>query len=152
MHISTGIQYDRQFEFLIYQFQLDNKIRYGEALFYTRLVVNRNNNSNSNDNEHFRFANVVIIQFFSSADDILLQLSFQTFPSCEITDEIQVINIRDIISVVSIIPYSHRLPSGATRASYFTMEKPGFGVSHFIGLQQGVGVQGEGKDEDNGND
>jgi hypothetical protein len=32
------------------------------------------------------------------------------------------------------------------------MEKPGFGVSHFIGLQQGVGVQGEDEDEDSGND
>ncbi|KAF8833175.1 hypothetical protein BDN67DRAFT_1017858 [Paxillus ammoniavirescens] len=110
------------------KFKLDGCIRFGEALYYTRIAVNEDNRANN----AFHFANVALVQLFSPPDNALLQLSHTTVPTCQATQEVRVINIKDIVSVVGMIPHSPRLPSGEVGKHFFMLERPGLDVSHFI--------------------
>ena len=59
-----------------------------------------------------------------------------TLPVCQMTEAILIVNIRDIISVVAMIPYKQ---SGEAiegdEEHYFAMERPGLAVSHFLGAE-----------------
>ncbi|KAF9223047.1 hypothetical protein BS17DRAFT_796200 [Gyrodon lividus] len=103
------------------KFNLDGSIRFGEALYYTRIAVNEDNRANN----ALHFANVALVQLFSPPDNTLLQLSHTTVPMCQATQE-------DIISVVGMIPHSPCLPSGEVGEHFFTLERPGLNISHFI--------------------
>ncbi|KAF9219884.1 hypothetical protein BS17DRAFT_716393 [Gyrodon lividus] len=46
-------------------------------------------------------------------------------------NEIQVIDIKAIISVVGMIPHTPHLPSGVTEDHFFLLERPGLDLTHF---------------------
>ncbi|KIJ57914.1 hypothetical protein HYDPIDRAFT_184253 [Hydnomerulius pinastri MD-312] len=74
---------------------------------------------------NWRFADVALIKLFSAADQELLALSHKTVPSCIALQDIRVIQIKNILSVVAIIPHTPRLPSGVMQDRFFVVEKPG---------------------------
>ncbi|KAF9218944.1 hypothetical protein BS17DRAFT_863142, partial [Gyrodon lividus] len=65
------------------KFNLDGSIRFGEALYYTRIAVNEDNWANNT----LHFANVALVQLFSPPDNTLLQLSHTTVSTCQATQE-----------------------------------------------------------------
>ncbi|KIK78622.1 hypothetical protein PAXRUDRAFT_163458, partial [Paxillus rubicundulus Ve08.2h10] len=101
-------------------------------IYYMRIAVNEDNGA---DNA-LHFANIALVQLFSPPDNALLQLSHTTVPTCQATQEVRVINIKDIISVVGMIPHSPRLPSGEVGEHFFMLERPNLDVSHFIQVGQ----------------
>ncbi|KIK93746.1 hypothetical protein PAXRUDRAFT_12457 [Paxillus rubicundulus Ve08.2h10] len=96
------------------KFKVDNQITLGEALYYTQLAITNDlpNPITEEDpfNNHWIFANVALVQLFSSPDEQLLNLSHQTILSCIALQDIQVIPIKNIISVVAMIPHTPREP------------------------------------------
>ncbi|KIK80211.1 hypothetical protein PAXRUDRAFT_69977, partial [Paxillus rubicundulus Ve08.2h10] len=58
------------------------------------------------------FANVALVQLLSPPDNALLKNSCMTVPMCQATQEVCVINIKDIVSVVGMVPHSPHLPFG----------------------------------------
>ncbi|KAG2065756.1 hypothetical protein BDR04DRAFT_1121638 [Suillus decipiens] len=59
---------------------------------------------------------VAIICLYSHPDEDLLQLSSQTVVYCSQLEDIYVIDVKQILSMVAIIPHTPRLPSGVTEA------------------------------------
>jgi hypothetical protein len=82
------------------------------------------------DQNEWCFINVAIVRLYSLPDDALLQLSFQTVVSCTQLDEIVVVDVRHILSVVAMIPHKPTLPSGTTEDRFFMLEKPGLDISN----------------------
>ncbi|KIK80269.1 hypothetical protein PAXRUDRAFT_68911, partial [Paxillus rubicundulus Ve08.2h10] len=68
---------------------------------YTRIAVNKEDGA---DNA-LHFANVALVQLFSPPDNALLQLSHTTIPACQAMQEVHIINIKDIVRVVGVIPH-----------------------------------------------
>ncbi|KAJ8579693.1 hypothetical protein M405DRAFT_712474, partial [Rhizopogon salebrosus TDB-379] len=104
--------------------KLNDQIRFAEVLYFTRLAVE------DHDQNEWCFINVAIVQLYSLPDDALLQLSFQTVVSCTQLDEIVVVDVRNILSVVAMIPHKPTLPSGTTEDRFFMLEKPGLDISN----------------------
>ncbi|KAG2082732.1 uncharacterized protein F5147DRAFT_748992 [Suillus discolor] len=82
------------------------------------------------DDADWRFADVAIIQLYSLPDDTLLQLSSQTVASCSHLDDLCVVPVKKIISVVAMIPHMPKLPSGVIEECFFMLEKPGLQISN----------------------
>ncbi|KAG1898623.1 uncharacterized protein F5891DRAFT_955269, partial [Suillus fuscotomentosus] len=107
----------------------DGQIRFGEVLYFTRLSVE----ADPNNDRDWRFADVAIICLYSHPDEDLLWLSSQTVVSCSRLEDIYVVDVKQILSVVAMIPHTPTLPSGATEARFFMMEKPGLDISPLSG-------------------
>ncbi|KAF9226184.1 hypothetical protein BS17DRAFT_697841, partial [Gyrodon lividus] len=119
------------------------QIYFGEALYYTCLAIEADllNRNEADPDSNWHFADIVLVKLFSVPDQQLLDLSHNTLPSCQALQETRLIQIKDILSVVAMIPHMPCLPSGVTQECFFTMEKPGLDVSHF-------GIRGEREDGD----
>ncbi|KAG2340367.1 hypothetical protein BDR05DRAFT_1002561 [Suillus weaverae] len=85
------------------------------------------------DDCDWRFADVAIICLYSLPDEDLLQLSSQTIVSCSRLADIYVVDVKQILSVVAMIPHTPTLLSGVTEACFFMMEKPGLDISPLSG-------------------
>ncbi|KIK73081.1 hypothetical protein PAXRUDRAFT_179303 [Paxillus rubicundulus Ve08.2h10] len=109
---------------------LNGDIHFAEALYYTRLAV-EGNMADAGPDQNWRFVDITIIHLFSVPDPQLLAMSEQTVASCLLLDEIQVIDIKAIISIVGMIPHTPRLPSGVTEDRFFLWERPGLDLTHF---------------------
>jgi hypothetical protein len=94
--------------------QYTNGLRqsFAEVLYYFRLQV-------SPDRTH----TVAVIAPYGSPDEFLLAESSNTLYSCEMEDSITVINVKQIESVVAMLPHQ---VDGADR--FFLLEKPGLDV------------------------
>ncbi|KAG1799693.1 uncharacterized protein HD556DRAFT_1231122 [Suillus plorans] len=90
----------------------DGQIRFGEVLYFTRLSVE----ADPDDDCDWRFADVAIICLYSHPDEDLLRLSSQTVVSCSQLEDIYVVDVKQILSVVAMIPHTPTLPSGVTEA------------------------------------
>ncbi|KAF8122382.1 hypothetical protein EV363DRAFT_1182709 [Boletus edulis] len=102
---------------------------FGEVVYYTRLALRENEDGEA------RFADVALVWPFSPPDQDMLCSSHMTVPICHTTEAVLVVNLRDIISVVAMVPYR----SDGNREgeeSYFAMERPGLAVSQFFGAQE----------------
>ncbi|KAJ8580047.1 hypothetical protein M405DRAFT_855068 [Rhizopogon salebrosus TDB-379] len=112
------------------KFKLTGQFRFGEVLYFTRLAVEVNNAKGDGDDEdNWRFLDVAMIQMYSLPDEALLQLSSQTVASCTCSDRVLAIDVKDIVSVIAMVPHKPTLPSGVTEERFFMMEKPGLDVS-----------------------
>lgn len=69
---------------------------------------------------------------YSSPDNRLLRLSSQTVVSCSLLDEISVIDVKKIVSVVAMIPHTPRLQEDImVEDRFFMLEKPGLDIANF---------------------
>ena len=60
--------------------------------------------------------------------DILFQSS-QVVASCKLLEEIVVVNVKRILSVIAMIPHMPTLSSGIAEERFFAVEKPGLDLS-----------------------
>jgi hypothetical protein len=95
--------------------------------------------------EDWQFVDVAIIRMYSLPDEALLQLSSQTVASCIHPNEVVVVNIKNIVSVVAMIPHRPMLPSGVVEDRFFMLEKPGLEISM-------LGIPDNGYQDDDDND
>ena len=99
------------------------------------------------DEEAWKFEDVAVIRTYSLPDDSLLDLSSHTLVSSTFSDELAVVWIKSIKSMVGIIPHCLKRPSGIIEDRFFMMEKPGLDISQ-VGISYMV-YQDEGdQDED----
>jgi len=126
------------------KFKLDDQVRFGEVLYFTRLAVQGElpPPDEVDADRNWQFVDVALIQLFSAPDHALLTISHHTVSSCLALQDIRAVSIRDILSVVRMIPHTPRLPSGVTEARFFVLEKPGLDVSQ-------LGIQHNNVDNDN---
>jgi hypothetical protein len=128
---------------------LDGEIRFAEVLYYTQLAVNTNDDSDLEEDE-WQFSNVAVVNMYSTPDKALLKLSSQTLASCMHLDEIRVINVKDVISVIAMIPHKPTLPSGVMEDRFFMMERPGLDISNLGVPYSGFAAENDDDDEDVG--
>ncbi|KAG2349710.1 hypothetical protein BDR05DRAFT_972677 [Suillus weaverae] len=110
---------------------INRQTRFAEVLYYMRLAVAEPDADDVDDNTGYHFIDIAIIQMYSPPDDQLLQLSSHTVVSCALLDEVSVVNVKKIMSVVTMIPHEPRLPSGITEDCFFMLEKPGLDIANF---------------------
>ncbi|KAG1832614.1 hypothetical protein DFJ58DRAFT_671041 [Suillus subalutaceus] len=138
--------------------KLNNKIQFTEVLYYTQLPVNvaGQNADNSDDDNEWHFENVAVVQMYSMPHKELLKLSSQTLISCTLLDDILAIDVKNIVSVIAMVPHEPTLPSGVTESRFFMMEWPGLEISNlgvpYSGFDIGGGDELEDDDNDNGAD
>ncbi|KIJ59683.1 hypothetical protein HYDPIDRAFT_32907 [Hydnomerulius pinastri MD-312] len=125
------------------KFILDDVVYFGKVQYFTRLAVNARNRGDEldeedlQDDEQWRFTDVAIIKPYSSPDLDLLALSQQVLVSCTLLDNTFIVDVKNIRSVVAMIPHTPTLPSGITEDRFFMCEKPGLDVSD-LGVPYGV--------------
>lgn len=109
------------------QIKYHGEVRFGEVLYFTRLSVE----AGLDEDRDWRWHDVALIQMYSHPDDDLLQLSSHTVTSCSRLEDICVVSIKQILSVVSMIPHKPILPSGVMdeEGRFFMLEKPGLDLS-----------------------
>ncbi|KAG2747618.1 hypothetical protein P692DRAFT_20736109, partial [Suillus brevipes Sb2] len=78
------------------------------------------------------FVDVAIVQLYSPPDHALLQLSSQTVVSCTKLDDIVAVNVKNISSVIAMVPHTPTLPSGAMEDRFFMLDKPELDISKLI--------------------
>ncbi|KIK91987.1 hypothetical protein PAXRUDRAFT_148287, partial [Paxillus rubicundulus Ve08.2h10] len=104
--------------------------RFAEALYYTHLAI-EDNMANADPDQNWHFMDIALAHLFSVPDPQLLAMLEQTVTSCLLLNEIQVIGIKAIISIVGMIPHRPCLPSGVMEDLFFLLERPGLDLTHF---------------------
>jgi hypothetical protein len=123
-------------------------------LYYTQLPVNiaGQNTDDSDDDNEWHFKNVAVVQMYSMPHKELLKLSSQTLVSCTLLDDILTIDVKNIVSVIAMIPHEPTLPSGVAERRFFMMERPGLEISNlgvpYSGFDAGGGDEAEDDDDD----
>ncbi|KAG2049519.1 hypothetical protein BDR06DRAFT_1012028 [Suillus hirtellus] len=125
----------------------DGQTRFAEVLYYMRLAVAKPDTDDVDDNTGYHFIDITVIQMYSPPDDPLLWLSSQTVISCTLLNEVSVVNVKEIMSIVAMIPHEPRLPSGITEDRFFMLEKPGLDIANFGASHENLGDDAE-DDED----
>ena len=87
--------------------------------------------------EAWQFEDIVVIRTYSLPDDSLLKSSSHTLISSTFSDELVIVQIKSIKSVVGIIPHHLKCPSGVIEDRFFVMEKPGLDISQ-VGIPYSV--------------
>ncbi|KAG1853961.1 hypothetical protein F4604DRAFT_1932931 [Suillus subluteus] len=108
-----------------------SQTEFAEVLYYTILAFAEPDADDSDDEAGYHFLNVAVIQFVS----------------CSLLDEISVIDVKKIISVVAMIPHKPRLPSGIIEDRFFMLEKPELDIANFGASHENLGDDAE-DDED----
>lgn len=118
--------------------------------YFTRLAVEVDDANEDSDNEdNWHFLDIAVIQMYSLPDEALLQLSSQTVASCTHSEQVLAIDVKDIVSVIAMVPHKPTLPSGLTEERFFMIEKPGLDVSD-LGVR--YSAYHDEDDEDNADD
>jgi hypothetical protein len=101
---------------------LEGNICCGEVQYFTQVAIRT-------PDEDWQFCTLAILKLYSEPDARLLKLSFQVVPVSKHLDVIIVIDVKDICSIVAIIPKELTLPGSAQNQVYFCMvEKPGLDI------------------------
>ncbi|KAG0701436.1 hypothetical protein DFH29DRAFT_990075 [Suillus ampliporus] len=106
--------------------KLSGQIRFAEVFYFTRLAVE------DEDQNDWHFIDVTVVQLYSPPDHALLKCSFQTVVSCMQLDEIAVVNVKSILSVIALVPHTPTLPDGTMEDRFFMLEKPGLDISKLM--------------------
>lgn len=114
---------------------------FGEVMYYTRLAVG--------EGDDLQFTNVAVVRMFTRPNVAMLHESHSTVAVCEATDTFWVLNIRNILSVIALVPKSFQLADGTMGECYFVVEKAGLNVSYFLDGRAGQMVD---DDDDAGMD
>lgn len=105
------------------QLKYQGEVWFGEVLYFTRLSVD----AGINDGCDWCWHNVALMQMYFHPDNDLLWLSSHTVTSCTHLEDIYIIDVKEILSIVAMIPYKPILPSGVVceEGQLFMLEKPG---------------------------
>ncbi|KAG2342178.1 hypothetical protein BDR05DRAFT_976597 [Suillus weaverae] len=92
---------------------------------------------------------VAVISMFSLPDQELLDLSCLTVSLCrhDEDDDVRVIDLKSILSVIGMVPHQPTLPSGVTEDRFFVVEKPGLDIATFGVPYEGDTAQDDQYDE-----
>ena len=97
----------------------------------------------------WKFLNLAILKTYSEPDRRLLELSFQVVAASKLLDNIIVTNVKNIWSIVAMIPKKLTLPGSEQENEYFCMvEKPGLDIS-VLGVPYSISTV---HDDDNSNE
>ena len=97
--------------------------------------------------EAWKFEDIAVICTYSLPDDSLLKSSSHTLVSSRFSDELVIVQIKSIKSVVRIIPHHLKHPSGIIEDRFFVMEKPGLDISK-LGIPYSMYQDEDDQDED----
>ncbi|KIN96965.1 hypothetical protein M404DRAFT_32804 [Pisolithus tinctorius Marx 270] len=100
--------------------------RFGEVQYFARLAMDAT-----------KFEDVAIVRLYSLPDEVLLQKSSHTLASSKLLNELVIVRIKSIKSVVAMIPHRLKQPSGIVEDRFFLMEKLGLDVSQ-VGVPYSV--------------
>ncbi|KAG1853516.1 hypothetical protein F4604DRAFT_1883396 [Suillus subluteus] len=103
------------------------EVWFGEVLYFTGISVE----AGLDDDCDWRWHDVALIQMYSHPDDDLLQLSSHTVTSCSHLEDICIVSVKQILSVIAMVPHKPILPSGVMdkEGQFFMLEKPGLDLS-----------------------
>ena len=76
------------------------------------------------------------MRLYSPPDASLLHRSSHTVPSCTLLSDLIVLPIKQILSVVTMIPHRPMLPSGIIEDRVFVLEKPGLDICESDSLDE----------------
>ncbi|KAG1806082.1 uncharacterized protein BJ212DRAFT_1486000 [Suillus subaureus] len=119
---------------------IHNKSEIVEVLYFAQLAVmvhaddiNEDDNDEEFkyiDNEIYHFVTIAMVSVYSCPDPELLQKSAQTVWSCTYhgNEALQLVSMKMIHSVVTMVPHCPKLPSGLVEDHFFLVEKPGLGL------------------------
>lgn len=79
--------------------------------------------------ENWRFHNVAIIKVYSAPDKDLLILLSQTVAACALTNQLAIVDVKSITSVVAMIPRRMVLPNGEKVECFCQLSQPGLDAS-----------------------
>ncbi|KAG1884127.1 hypothetical protein F4604DRAFT_1919970 [Suillus subluteus] len=115
--------------------QYHEQVRFAEVLYFTRLSVQ----ADFDDEHDWHWQDVAVVQLYSHPDADLLRLSSHTVVSCSKLEEICVIDAKQVLSVVAMIPHNPRLPAGVMEEEerFFMLEKPGLDLLN-VGITNNV--------------
>ena len=105
----------------MFKFIHGDETRFSEVQYFTRLAVP--------GPDHREWVGVAIIKTYSEPDQDILSQSSQVVASCKLLEEIVVVNVKRILSVIAMIPHTPTLSSGISEECFFTVEKPGLDLS-----------------------
>lgn len=122
-----------------WQLLFQGLIRVGEAQYYAQIPTGE-------EGGNWSFQTVAVIKLFSPPDVELLKQSSQVLAASTLLDQLTIVDVKSIQSVVAMIPRKLVLPShGEERVDCFCMvEKPGLDVSDL-----GVSYSLDQEDDDN---
>jgi hypothetical protein len=80
---------------------------------------------------------LALVSVYSKPDPHLLEISFNTLWSCEYKGDkaLIFIDVKTILSVVSMIPHSPILQGNTSHGWFFLVEKPGLDVALILGIE-----------------
>ncbi|KIK75747.1 hypothetical protein PAXRUDRAFT_18733 [Paxillus rubicundulus Ve08.2h10] len=107
------------------KFLLGDSITFGEIQYFTQPSVP----TLQLGPHRQEWIGIAMIQLYSAPDHDLLALSLQVVASCKLLDELVVVNIKNIRSVVGMVPHTPTLPSGVSEGRFFLVERPSLDVS-----------------------
>ncbi|KIK10503.1 hypothetical protein PISMIDRAFT_124320, partial [Pisolithus microcarpus 441] len=99
--------------------------QFGEVQYFTRLAMDATEGAN----EAWQFEDIALVHLYSPPNELLLKKSSHTLISSKLVDELAVMHVKSIKSMVGMIPHRLRLPSGITEDRFFLMEKLGLDIS-----------------------
>ncbi|KIJ13970.1 hypothetical protein PAXINDRAFT_80092 [Paxillus involutus ATCC 200175] len=102
--------------------KIDGELRFAEVKYYARIKVNAD------------FETIACISLFSQPDQQLLRLSWHTILSCIPQNDIQIVDVKSILSVVAMVP--HQVHTLGDMERYFVVEKPGLDVATISGWEE----------------
>lgn len=135
---STQIRISRNVKFIY-----GERERLGEVQYFARLAMD----TTEQDADEARFEDVALVRLYTIPDERLLQVSSHTLIVSKLSDQFVVVHVKSIRSVVGMIPYRLKHPSGTTEECFFLMEKPGVDISQ-LGISYSVYQDEDGHDVD----
>ncbi|KIK17012.1 hypothetical protein PISMIDRAFT_112278, partial [Pisolithus microcarpus 441] len=103
-----------------------------EVQYFTRLAIDV-----TEDADEVRFEDIALIRLYTFPDEPLLQASSHTLVVSALSDQFIVVPVKSIKSVVGMVPYRLKRPSGIVEDCFFLMEKPGLDISQ-LGIPYSV--------------
>jgi hypothetical protein len=109
---------------LLKQFRWNDELAFGEVHFYFRA-------RNIGDNKDA----IAVISLFGPPDMTLLDQSYHTLWSSIKTDPVVAVNVKDLVSVVAMVPHHPSIPGKPVHKRFFVVEKPGLDVANMGGVE-----------------
>lgn len=81
------------------------------------------------EEDNWNFHNVAVIKLYSTPREDLLNLSSQTVAACTLTNELVIVDVISITSVVAMIPRRMVLPYGEEMELFCQLSQPGLKAS-----------------------
>ncbi|KAI6104465.1 hypothetical protein EDD16DRAFT_1481484, partial [Pisolithus croceorrhizus] len=107
--------------------------QFGEVQYFTQLAMD----ATEQDAEKAQFEDITLVCLYTILDNQLLQVLSHTLMVSKLSDQFVVTHVKSIKSIVGMIPYHLKCPSGIIEDCFFLMEKPGLDISQ-LGISYSV--------------